>query len=279
MTPTSASTATDFDWTAVSHGWDLHRDHIETMKEEVTRQLLSGVRLQPGERVLELAAGTGELSLKLASVVGPTGHVIATDAAAGMVELLRAALAGTGNAEVAQLDARATGLPDGSVDAVVMRMGLMLVDDPSAVLRECRRVLAPAGRLGVAVWAGPEHNPWMTYLGMAAMMNGLVSGGPPTGPGGLFSLADAAVLEARVRVAGFRGVTVTEAATTSTFAGPAEYFDTVSDLAGPLSSAIAAAPEATQAAVRRSATDLARAHVTDAGLVLAGRALVCTGTV
>ncbi len=76
-----------------------------------------------------------------------------------MVELLRGTLAGTVNAEAVQIDARAISLPDASVDAVVMRMGLMLVDDPVAVLRECRRVLVPGGRLAVAVWAGARAQP------------------------------------------------------------------------------------------------------------------------
>ncbi len=69
-------------------------------------------------------------------------------------------------------------------------------------------MLVPGGRIAVAVWAGPEHNPWMTHFGMAMMMNGLVGGGPPTGPGGIFSLADPAVLEAVVREGGFDDVAV-----------------------------------------------------------------------
>jgi SAM-dependent methyltransferase len=270
------TTTTAFDWTTVAAGWDVHRTHVETMKADVSRHLLDRLALQPGERVLELAAGTGEFALELSRAVGPSGRVIASDVAPGMVELLRATLAGTANVEVAHLDALDTGLPSASLDAVLMRMGLMLVDDPLAALRECRRVLVPGGRIGVAVWAGPEHNPWVTCVGMAAMMNGLVSGGPPTGPGGLFSLAKAATLERTARDAGFTDVVIEEVATVSTFATPDEYFDTVTALAGPLSTAISNAPEATRAAVRTSAIGLASAHSTGNGLVLPGRALVCT---
>src|SRR5450759_4666087 len=183
------------DWTAVASGWDAHRGHVEGMKEELSRRLLAQLDLQPGDRVLELGAGTGELARQLAAAVGPLGHVTGDDVAQGMVELQRKTLAGLDNAEVARLDAFDTGREAGTFDAVVFRMGLMLVDDPPRVLRECHRLLAQGGRLAVAVWAGPEHNPWMTCVGMAAMMHGLVSGGPPTGPGGMFSLSDPAVLE------------------------------------------------------------------------------------
>jgi SAM-dependent methyltransferase len=270
------TTTSTFDWTAVAPGWDVHRTHVETMKASVSRHLLARLDLRPGERVLELAAGTGEFALELSRAVGPGGRVIASDVAPGMVELLRATLAGAVNVDVAQLDALDTGLPSAGVDAVLMRMGLMLVGDPLAALRECRRVLVEGGRIGVAVWAGPEHNPWVTYVGMAAMMNGLVSGGPPTGPGGLFSLADPAALEQTARDAGFVDVAVDDVAIVSTFATPDEYFDTVTALAGPLSTAISGAPEATRLAVRRSAIGLAGAHSTGNGLVLPGRALVCT---
>lgn len=270
------TTTAAFDWTTVAAGWDVHRTHVETMKANVSRHLLAHLDLQPGESVLELAAGTGEFALELSRAVGPGGRVVASDVAPGMVELLAATLAGAANVEVAQLDALHTGLPDASVDAALMRMGLMLVDDPLAALRECRRVLVDGGRIGVAVWAGPEHNPWVTYVGMAAMMNGLVSGGPPTGPGGLFSLANPVVLEQTVRDAGFVDVVVDEVPTVSTFATPDAYFDTVTALAGPLSSAINGAPEATRLAVRKSAIGLAEAHSTGNGLVLPGRALVCT---
>jgi SAM-dependent methyltransferase len=273
-----ATTTTVFDWTSVAPAWDARRNHVETMKREVSRDLLSRLDLQPGERVLELGAGTGEFALQLSTAVGPTGHVIASDVAPGMVALLRTTLADAGNVEVAELDAVDTGLAAGSVDAVLMRMGLMLVDDPEAVLRECRRVLAPGGRVAVAVWAGPQHNQWLLYVGMAAQIHGVVTGGPPTAPGGIFSLAEPQLLEKIATDAGLRDVAVHEVAATATFASFDDHFDTVTSLAGPLSVAIAGASDETRAAMRTTVADLARAHHTPEGLVLPGRALVLTAS-
>ncbi len=73
MAATSSPATTDFDWTAVAQGWDARRDHVEAMKEQVTQELLGRLGLQPGDRVLELAAGTGELALRLAAAVGTHG--------------------------------------------------------------------------------------------------------------------------------------------------------------------------------------------------------------
>lgn len=273
MTTTATTT---FDWTSVAPAWDAHRSDVERMKVEVSRRLLAGLDLHAGNHVLELGAGTGEFALLLADAVSPGGRVIASDVAPGMVALLRATLAGVDGADVAELDASATGLPHGSVDAVAFRMGLMLVERPDAVLEECRRVVVHGGRLGVAVWAGPEHNPWMTCVGIAAMMHSVVTGGPPTGPGGLFSLANPAVLEGAVLAAGFGEVAVHEVATVSRYATADDYFDTVSSLAGPLSAAIAGASEEARAAVRTTAMGLVEQYHTSDGIVVPGRALVCT---
>ena len=214
--------------------WDERRRHIESMKAKLSDDLIAELEIRPGERVLELGAGTGEFALRLCQQVRPGGSVLATDVAPGMVELLRRTLEGTPNVVVEQIDAGRIDLPDASVDVVVFRMGLMLVTEPEEVLRECHRVLKTGGRLGVAVWAASEHNPWLTSVGMAAMMHGLVSGGPPTGPGGPFSLADPAKLERLIREGGFADVAVRGVETEATFGDTDEHFATVISLAPPL---------------------------------------------
>lgn len=142
---------------------------------------------------------------------------------------------------------------------------------------ESHRVLAPGGRLGVLTWAAIEHNPWMTCVGMAAMTNGLVSGGPPVGPESIFSLGDPAELEALIKGAGFLDVRVEEF--TITFHAPDidTHVERVSALAGPLAAVLRdASPEQT-AALRRTARDLAAPYMTETGLRIPGRALLATG--
>jgi ubiquinone/menaquinone biosynthesis C-methylase UbiE len=262
------------DWTGVAPGWDRNRRHVETMKAKLTRQLLDGLQLANGDRVLELGAGTGELARELCTAVAPDGQVIASDAAAGMVELIRATLAGVPHARVEQLNASAIELPDGSVDVVVFRMGLMLVDEPAGALAEIRRVLAADGRLGVAVWAGPEHNPWLTSVGMAAMMHGLVAG-PPVGAGTPFSLSDPGRLAALVGAAGFTDVEVRAVDTLVRFESVADYVDTTSSLAPPLGAALGSAPPEAFAAVRQTVGDLTSRFRDGERLAMPGRGLLC----
>lgn len=265
-----------FDWSQVAPAWDMHRRHIHKINEPVGEQLLQALDLRPGARVLEVAAGTGELAVRMAELVGADGQVVASDCAAGMVELIQRTLEqhGTVSVDVRQVDACDTGLPDASMDAVVCQMGLMFVADPTAALREWLRVLTPGGVLAVAVWGGPQHNPWLAHVGMSAMMLGVFAGGPPTAPGGVFSLGEPETLQRLVTDAGFVDVSLARVASPARYASTDEHFDTVTALSGPLAAAINAADDAARASVRAAVAQADARFSTPEGLVLPGLALV-----
>jgi ubiquinone/menaquinone biosynthesis C-methylase UbiE len=261
-------------WTTVAPSWDRLRDHVEAMKPDLTARLIDGVRPLAGQQVLELGAGSGELARRLAAAAGPDGSVLASDLAEGMVEVLRRYLAGLPTVTVEQLDAGAIALPDDSVDVVVFRMGLMLIPQPEVALGEIHRVLRPGGRLGVATWGTAPANPWMTTVGMAAMMHGLVQGGPPTGPGGPFSLADHEHVAALVRGAGFSDVSV-EGIASSTLLEPERHLDLVGALAPPLAAALNAATPEQRAAVAKTVGELTAQYREDGGVRLPSSAVLC----
>jgi SAM-dependent methyltransferase len=267
------TTTTAFDWSAVAPAWDAHRHDAVRDSFPVTEELRARLGLREGERVLELGCGTGDHARTLAELVGPTGSVLATDVAQGMVDLAAATLADLPHAEVRRVDAAGTGLPDEAFDAVAFVMGLMFVPEPERAVSEIHRVLRPGGRAGIAVWAGPDKNPWLSSAGMAAMVHGVVAGGPPTGPGGLFSLADTERFAEVLGTGGFADAQVQEVPITMTWRDADAWFDQVSQLAGPLAVALAAAP-AKLADVRRTATELIGRYVTEDGLGVPGLALL-----
>ncbi|MCU1595390.1 MAG: Methyltransferase type 11 [Frankiales bacterium] len=262
------------DWTGVASGWDVHRDRVEQMKAPLTAALLEGLALKPGERVLELGAGTGELSRLLADAVAPGGQVLATDVSPGMVELIRRTVTDRPSIRVQQADATSTRLESASYDAVVFRMGLMFVPQPADALRECRRVMRSGGRLAVAVWSGPGQNPWLSSVGMSAMMQGLVQGGPPTGPGGIFSLGEPEQLGAVAREAGFGDVQVLRVPIVAQYASAQEHYESVESLAGPLHQALRAATPEQRAAVQTSAAGLIEPYRAAGGYQVPGEALL-----
>jgi ubiquinone/menaquinone biosynthesis C-methylase UbiE len=104
--------------------------------------------LSPGDRVLDLACGTGVVARAVAERVGPDGAVTGLDLNPGMLAVARSV---TGDAvDWRQGTAEATGLPDGAFDAVLCQLGLQFFADLPAALREQRRVLAPGGRFAAS---------------------------------------------------------------------------------------------------------------------------------
>jgi SAM-dependent methyltransferase len=173
------------------------------------------------------------------------------------------------------VDAAAIPGPAGQYDVVVSRMGLMFVPEPLRALQEVRRVLRPGGLLATAVWAGPAQNPWMTSVGFAAVVNGVLSGPLPTEPGGPFSLGDPALLEKLAREAGFVDVDIEEVAFTRHYASAEEQFGLVRVLAPPIAAALAVADADQVDAVRRSAEEAVAAYRSaDGGYDLPACALV-----
>ena len=265
------------DWTDVAAAWDAHVDEVDDHSAAATAALLDRVAVQPGDRVLELAAGPGTLGATWSQLVGPGGSVVLSDLAPGMVEVARRRNRTLASVSVEVLDAAAIDRPDASFDVVASRMGLMFTPDPARAFREIRRVLAPGGRLGALTWGGIAHNPWLTCVGMAAMANGLGSG-PPIGPGGIFSLGDPDQLAALVRDAGLLDVETAEITITFRAADIDEHIRRVSSLAGPLAGILRRASEEQRAAVRHTATELAAPFLTEDGLAMPGRALLVSGS-
>jgi hypothetical protein len=153
----------------------------------------------------------------------------------------------------------------------------MLTPEPAVALAEVHRVLAPAGRAGIMVWAGPEHNAWLTGLGMAAMANGVTSGGPPVGPGGVFSLGEPDHLLDLVTAAGFHDAAVEAVDLVMTFTDVDHYVAVAGSLAPPLAAALRTATPDQRASVRATAADLLAGFRADRGLLIPGRALLATG--
>ena len=274
MTPTTTAAE---DWTAVASAWDASTDYLEGHSAPATEAWVAAADLRPGDRLLELAAGPGTMGRRWSELVGPQGRVLLSDLAPGMVEVARRRNAAVDNVEVAVLDITSIDQPEGSFDVVVSRMGLMFAPDPALAFREVRRVLADGGRFAALTWGGMEHNPWMTCVGMAAMANGLVSGGPPVGPGGIFSLSDPAQLTTLAEDAGFREVATKEIDVSSHSDSIDTHVRRVSALAGPLAAAFAAATPQQLDAVSQTAAQLAADYTDEHGVTLPGRAILTVG--
>jgi SAM-dependent methyltransferase len=165
--------------------------------------------LQPGQRVLDLAAGPGDVGFGAAPRLLPGGTLICSDQSQAMVDVARerAAALGLENVEFRVINGEWIDLELASVDAVLCRWGYMLMVDPAAALRETRRVLRSGGRLALAVWDTRAANPWSTIPTEVLVEHGLAEPPPPGAPGP-FTLADTALLRSMLEEAGFTEIVI-----------------------------------------------------------------------
>lgn len=178
---------------------------VPALVDSLAQNLVDRVGLRPGDRVLDVACGTGCVARKAVSRVRWDGTVTGLDVNATQLEVAReAAQFVHPPIEYKEADAQKMPFPDGSFDAVLCLNGLQYFPDRAAALREMCRVLAPGGRLALLVMRGREHHPVWTLLAEALDRHvGPGCGSPMLGP---FQLHDGDVLRSLLKEAGFRDV-------------------------------------------------------------------------
>ena len=241
---------------------------MSALAAPVAEALVAAVAAGPGDTVLDLAAGTGDVTQALAE---RGARVISTDLSPVMVEAARRR--GTPGVEYRVMDMQEIELPDESVDAVVSRFGYMLVPEPLRALRETRRVLRPGGRVAFATWAPANRNPWATAYGPILVQRGLMKPPEPGDPH-QFALSEPEEIEAVVRAAGFEAISVSEVPIEFLPADWEAYRRFVSSLAAKMRAALEGLDEAERAEVDEAAKNRLEPYRTDSGYVLPGVALV-----
>lgn len=194
-------------WEGSAPGWVARQETIRRLSEPVSQWMIDAIEPQPGQRVLELAAGLGETGFRVAELIAPIGGVITSDQSEAMLEgaRARASQLGLSNVEFQVLNAEWIDLPLASVDAVLCRWGYMLMVDPATALRETRRVLRPGGRVALAVWDAVERNPWAALPAVELRERGLVDP-PAPGEPGPFALGEEGRVRELLAQAGFSSV-------------------------------------------------------------------------
>jgi SAM-dependent methyltransferase len=256
-------------WETVAGGWEEQRKVIADAGQPVADALLAAVAPKPGDTILELACGNGDLAAALAPMLGTGGRVIAADFAPTMVDVARRAgsQSSSGNIEYLVLNAEEMTLPDGSVDGVVCRWGYMLMPRAAKALAETRRVLRAGGRLACAVFGDAARNPWAALPAGVLVAHGCMTPSAPGAPG-LFALHDADVLRRMVADAGFSSVDIHEVPHAWRFPDADAYWLFLTRAAGGMAMAIGRLDDAARAAVRRDIEGALPEYRTDRGIVL-----------
>lgn len=218
-------------WSTVAPGWARQRAYVWDISHAVGERLVDALDPQPGETILELAAGPGDTGFTAAARLGPDGRLISTDVAPEMVAAAeqRGRELGLANVAYRVVDAQAIDLPDKSVDGVLCRWGYMLMPDPAQGLAETFRVLRPGGRVSFTIWAEASANPWGTAPGRALVELGLIERPDPDAPGP-FRLGDVERVRGLVREAGFAEPRIEDMPVTWRYDSLADYWAVTADL-------------------------------------------------
>jgi SAM-dependent methyltransferase len=196
------------------YGWDKAALHYENYWQQQLKpaqdKLLEMAGLQPGEKLIDIACGTGLVSLPAAEKVGKSGFVLATDISEGMVKIgtESAKERNYGNIQFERMDAEELNVPDKEYDVSSCALGLMYVPDPVKALEEMRRVIKPGGRAVAAVWGQRDRCGWAAVFGIVDKR--VASEVCPL----FFNLGNRDMLKQSFEVAGFSNVII-ERLTTS----------------------------------------------------------------
>jgi ubiquinone/menaquinone biosynthesis C-methylase UbiE len=219
---------------------------VPSIATPVSEELLRTAALRPGDRVIDIACGTGVVTRAAAEQVGPTGSVTGVDISGEMLGVAAATPAAGAPISWQEADAASLPLPDASYDVGFCQMGLMFMDDRAAALAEVHRVLTPGGRVVL-------NTPGRIQPFFEAMERAIVDCLDP-GLGAfvtaVFSMHDPAVLAGLLSEAGFTDVQAKEYVATFDLPAPLEFLWNYINLT-PMSTLVAEAPEEAKAAMER----------------------------
>jgi SAM-dependent methyltransferase len=272
------SSERDF-WDQRAEAWERRADSLGAFSDAYGIPAMDALRLQPGERVLDIGCGPGTTAIEMAARVAPAGEVVGLDISPAMVAAAtrRAAAVGATNARFVAADATTADLGD-PFDAAYSRFGVMFFPDPPAAFANIGRALRAGGRFACAVWGQLGDNPWM-FVPTLAAGPGLGAELSIPGPGepGPFSLADADHVRALLGDAGFVDVTVDPVVGSRLVTDETADDDVRSLLeVGPLGASYSSADEAQQAAARDAVMAAIAPFREEGGWRLPGAALKVT---
>jgi SAM-dependent methyltransferase len=211
-------------WDAIADGYDRY---VAPQEVDLATEALRLVGLEPGQRFLDVAAGTGGLSLPAARL---GAQVLATDWSPAMIERFEARVReeGLSNAAGRVMDCHALDLPDDHFDVSGSQFGVMLVPEQPRALRELMRVTRPGGRVLVIAYGSPSELEFLQiFIGALTAVAPGFPGLPDDPPPLEFQVSDPDVLRRRLTEAGLTDVHVERTAERPAFASGQEMWDWV----------------------------------------------------
>ena len=243
-------------WNTFSQGWekwdDLTMDFLQSQGDEI----IMALNLRPQDKVIDIAAGTGEPGLTMASIVHQ-GSVTGVDLSEKMLLIAEQKASDMGIRNYSTFAADVCDLPykDSTFDALSCRLGFMFFPDMQLAASEMCRVLKPGGRLATTVWGNPENNIWVTAI-MGAIKRNIDLPDPPAGAPGMFRCAQPGLVGSLFTEQGLK-VDIDKVITGSMNCSSSdEYWNFMNDVAAPVVAAFKNADKETKARIKTEVYEL-----------------------
>ena len=247
-------------WDSAAVGWMKWSEFNDRADRHISERLVELAGVEPGRRVLDVAAGYGEPALTAARRAGPEGRVVATDISAEMLAFARerASAAGLGNLEFMESDASSLDFPHESFDAAVSRWGIIFEPDAEAAASRIRGFLKPGARMAISSWGQPDQVPFLS-IPMRTTMERFDVPSPPPGTPGPLSRPTPDAIGGLLEGGGFSEVAVEQDEVIFEFDSPAHFTAYVRAIAAPIRAMIeqhaGEAQEEAWDAITQAATD------------------------
>ncbi|MBC7847029.1 MAG: class I SAM-dependent methyltransferase [Flavobacterium sp.] len=264
-------------WDKFSPGWkkwdDLMMDFLKPVGDEIIRS----INPKDNDYVLDIAGGTGEPGLTIATMV-KNGKVVITDLSEKMLEITKehAKTRGIYNIETRACDVSELPFADNTFDAISCRFGYMFFPDMLMAAKEMARVLKPGGRIAVSVWNGPEKNFWVTAIGGTINRNMQLTPPPPEAPG-MFRCANEGLIQGLFQKAGLKNTFEKEVAGKLNSETTDVYWNMMTEVAAPFVAVLSQADDAMKEKIKSEVYQALIEKYPDGNIVIDSSAIVVYG--
>jgi ubiquinone/menaquinone biosynthesis C-methylase UbiE len=264
-------------WNRFSSGWkkwdELVMDFLKPMGNEIIKML----NPQSNDVVLDVAAGTGEPGLTIASML-QGGKVIITDLSEDMlaIALENAEQRGIKNIETCTCDVCDLPFPDNTFDAISCRFGFMFFPDIQLATKEMVRVLKPGGKIATSVWSVPEKNFWITAI-MGTINKNMDLPVPPADAPGMFRCAKDGLIKDLFLEAGLKNVSQKEVAGKLNAKTTDGYWNMMLDIGAPIVAALSKADDVTKEKIKREVFEIVNQKYPNGNVIIDSSALIIYG--
>lgn len=255
-------------WNKVSAGWKKWDRFIMDFLRPVSDSIIEKLEIEEEDVVLDIAAGTGEPGLTIASIA-KNGKVVGTDLAEEMLRLADANAAAKGIKNYSTQVADVCKLPfdDNTFTKISCRMGFMFFPDMQLAANEMYRVLKPGGRIAIAVWSAPDKNFW--YIATINIVKKYIDQ-PITAPDapGMFRCSKPGLMTGIFSQAGFKHTGEDELTGKVDFVDADTYWQNRTDLSESLIAMLAKADDVTIEAIKKDVYSLINTHTVNGRTLL-----------